>query len=47
MKSLIFPLWCKRVAWLVIIWVLSIVALAIFAYFLRFIMASIGMTISG
>lgn len=47
MKYPMLSLWCKRFGWLLTIWLLSILALGIFAYCLRFIMASIGMTIPG
>jgi hypothetical protein len=44
MKLFIVPLWCKRLSWLALIWLASVVTLGIFAYLLRFIMTAIGMT---
>lgn len=36
--------WFKRVGWLVAIWAASVLALGVFAYLLRLLMASIGMS---
>lgn len=40
-----FPLWCKRLIWLVFIWFVSVATLGVVAYLLRFIMRMVGMTI--
>lgn len=45
MKHFVVPLWCKRLSWLALIWLASVATLGIFAYFLRFLMSTIGMTV--
>lgn len=37
--------WIKRLAWLALIWFLSVASLAIVALLLRFIMTTIGMKV--
>lgn len=44
MKHPTLPLWCKRLAWLALLWLMSVAALGAVAYLLRFIMSAIGMT---
>lgn len=44
MKNPLLTLWCKRLTWLALLWLLSVAALAVVAYLLRFIMSAIGMT---
>lgn len=44
MSYSVWPTWCRRLGWFVIIWLLSVAALGLMAYFLRFIMAGLGMT---
>lgn len=44
MKNHSISLWCKRLTWLALLWLLSVAALAVVAYLLRFIMSAIGMT---
>jgi hypothetical protein len=39
-------LWLKRVGWLVAIWLASVVALAVAAYAMRFLMHLIGLSTS-
>lgn len=44
MKYPVISLWCKRLAWLALLWLMSVAALGAVAYLLRFIMTAIGMT---
>ncbi len=38
------PNWCKRLAWLVLIWAASVAALGVAAYVLRLVMGWAGMS---
>lgn len=40
-------LWLKRVGWLVLIWVASVLALAVVAYGMRLFMGLIGLELAG
>jgi Protein of unknown function (DUF2474) len=39
------PLWLRRFGWLILIWVASVLALAVVALAIRVIMSAAGMTI--
>lgn len=39
------PSWYKRLGWLIIIWVLSVLALAIFTIVLKFVMHAVGFNV--
>jgi hypothetical protein len=45
MKESGFSFWGKRFFWLLAIWLGSILALAVVAYMLRLLMASVGMVV--
>ncbi len=42
--SLVPDSWVRRIGWLVLIWIVSVLSLGLFAYLFRFLMGLVGLT---